>query len=156
MCTIGHLPILGVAASVAYTTTLKPQWMALARDANAFGDSDVFSSWSIRWHAHRPPDGRKVEWKSQDLRLLFTPQRSEHRMQPVAVGSVYSSCQTHAHPEFPQRKIFEVFECERELIPYAAFDGFRSSQVRVSTCLVRFDNNSYSVSGAGGRMPNGW
>ena len=43
-------------------------------------------------------------------------------MQPVAV----------AHSEFPQRKIFEVFECEREfLIPYAgAFDGFRSSQVR--------------------------
>ena len=56
---------------------------------------------------------------------------------------------THAHPEFSQRKIFEVFESEREyLIPYAsAFDGFRSSQVRVSkTCLVRFDNNSYSVS----------
>jgi transposase len=53
-----------------------------------------------------------------------------------------------AHPEFPERTIFEVFESERnKLIAYpGAFDGYRSTTASVSkTCLVRFDNNKYSV-----------
>jgi hypothetical protein len=53
-----------------------------------------------------------------------------------------------AHPEFPDKTIFEVFESEREqLIPYRGpFDSYRSTPVSVSkTCLVRFDNNKYSV-----------
>ncbi len=53
-----------------------------------------------------------------------------------------------AHPEFPERTIFEVFESERDkLIAYpGAFDGYRSTTASVSkTCLVRFDNNKYSV-----------
>ena len=95
----------------------------------------------------------RVEKQVQDLRrVLFTPQRSFEHLEECnqwLSDQCVHHAKTHAHPEFPQRKIFEVFECEREfLIPYAgAFDGFRSSQVRVSkTCLVRFDNNSYSVS----------
>ena len=158
MCTIG-LRILGVAASVAYPTTLKPQWIALARDANAssIGASYrcVLIIWSSRWRAHRRPGWEKgrVEKQVQDLRrVLFTPQRSFEHLEECnqwLSDQCIHHAKTHAHPEFPQRKIFEVFESEREfLIPYAgAFDGFRSSQVRVSkTCLVRFDNNSYSVS----------
>jgi hypothetical protein len=42
----------------------------------------------------------------------------------------------------------EVFEAERpKLVPYAGrFDGFHAVQASVSkTCLVRFDNNKYSV-----------
>ena len=53
-----------------------------------------------------------------------------------------------AHPEFPDKTIFEVFEAEREqLIPYRGpFDAYRSTPASVSkTCLVRFDNNKYSV-----------
>jgi hypothetical protein len=41
-----------------------------------------------------------------------------------------------------------VFEAERpKLVPYAGwFDGFHAVQASVSkTCLVRFDNNKYSV-----------
>ena len=152
------LRILGVAASVAYTTILKPQWIALARDANAssIGASYrcVLIIWSSRWRAHgRRMEKGRVEKQVQDLRwVLFTPQRSFEHLEECnqwLSDQCIHHAKTHAHPEFPQRKIFEVFECEREfLIPYAgAFDGFRSSQVRVSkTCLVRFDNNSYSVS----------
>ena len=95
----------------------------------------------------------RVEKQVQDLRrVLFTPQRSFEHLEECnqwLLDQCIHYAKTHAHPEFSPRKIFEVFECEREfLIPYAgAFDAFRSSQVRVSkTCLVRFDNNSYSVS----------
>ena len=52
------------------------------------------------------------------------------------------------HPEIPDRTIWEVFEAERAaLVPYAGrFDGFHAVPAPVSkTCLVRFDNNRYSV-----------
>ena len=54
----------------------------------------------------------------------------------------------HAHPETPGRTIWEVFEEERmSLVPYPGqFDGFHTLPASVSkTCLVRFDNNKYSV-----------
>jgi transposase len=59
------------------------------------------------------------------------------------------------HPERPEQTIWQVFEAERaQLVPIRSrFDGFRATPAAVSkTCLVRFDNNKYSVaSGAVGR-----
>ena len=55
----------------------------------------------------------------------------------------------HAHPEESGRTIWEVFEDERpKPIPYRGrFDGFHALPASVSkACLVRFDNNRYSVS----------
>ena len=54
----------------------------------------------------------------------------------------------HAHPEQSGRTIWEVFEDERpKLIPYSGrFDGFHALPSVSKTCLVRFDNNRYSVS----------
>jgi transposase len=52
------------------------------------------------------------------------------------------------HPELRERTIWEMFEAERpSLVPYAGpFDGFHSVPASPSkTCLVRFDNNKYSV-----------
>ncbi|MBG0794726.1 IS21 family transposase [Methylocystis sp. H62] len=61
----------------------------------------------------------------------------------------------HSHPERADRTVWEVFEEERpRLIPYRGrFDGFHALPASVSkTCLVRFDNNKYSVNaGAVGR-----
>jgi hypothetical protein len=54
----------------------------------------------------------------------------------------------HRHPELRDRTIWEAFEVERpSLVPYAGkFDGFHAVPASVSkTCLVRFDNNKYSV-----------
>ena len=54
----------------------------------------------------------------------------------------------HRHPELSDRTIWEVFEAERpKLVPITGpFDGFQATQAAVSkTCLVRFDNNKYSV-----------
>jgi hypothetical protein len=53
----------------------------------------------------------------------------------------------HKHPELTNT-IWQVFEGERpQLVPIrGAFDGFHATQAAVSkTCLVRFDNNKYSV-----------
>jgi transposase len=55
----------------------------------------------------------------------------------------------HKHPEIADRTIWQVFEAERtQLVPIGSrFDGFHATQASVSkTCLVRFDNNRYSVS----------
>jgi hypothetical protein len=52
------------------------------------------------------------------------------------------------HPELTDQTIWQVFEAERaKLVPISGrFDGFRTTQASVSkTCLVRFDNNKYSV-----------
>jgi len=54
----------------------------------------------------------------------------------------------HHHPELTHQTIWEVFEAERpKLVRYTGrFDGFHSVPASVSkTCLVRFDNNKYSV-----------
>jgi hypothetical protein len=54
----------------------------------------------------------------------------------------------HRHPEDRDRTVWEAFEAERpSLVPYAGrFDGFHAVPASVSkTCLVRFDNNKYSV-----------
>src|SRR5271156_2756776 len=55
----------------------------------------------------------------------------------------------HKHPEIVDRTVWQVFEAERaQLVPIGGrFDGFHATQASVSkTCLVRFDNNRYSVS----------
>jgi transposase len=61
----------------------------------------------------------------------------------------------HPHPEQPGKTVWQAFEEERDhLVAYRGpFDGFHAVQASVSkTCLVRFDNNRYSVaSGAVGR-----
>src|SRR5579872_1444270 len=54
----------------------------------------------------------------------------------------------HPHPERSERAVWEIFEAERpNLVPYRGrFDGFHALPASVSkTCLVRFDNNKYSV-----------
>src|ERR1017187_3497201 len=54
----------------------------------------------------------------------------------------------HPHPERSDQTVWDVFEEERpKLVGYRGrFDGFHVLPASVSkTCLVRFDNNKYSV-----------
>src|SRR6201984_3275635 len=54
----------------------------------------------------------------------------------------------HKHPELIDCTIWQAFEAARpRLVPIRGpFDGFHAMQASVSkTCLVRFDNNKYSV-----------
>jgi len=83
---------------------------------------------------------------------FFTPRlrfKSYDELNAWLLDKCLAWAKAHAHPERPERTIWEVFEEERpQLIPYRGrFDGFHAVPASVSkTCLVRFDNNKYSVS----------
>src|SRR5580698_3110784 len=83
---------------------------------------------------------------------FFTPRlrfKSYDELNAWVLDKCLSWAKAHAHPERPEQTIWEVFEEERpKLSPYRGrFDGFHALPASVSkTCLVRFDNNKYSVS----------
>jgi hypothetical protein len=82
---------------------------------------------------------------------FFTPRlrfKTYDEMNAWLLDQCIAYAKAHHHPEFTDRTIWEVFEAERpKLVPYRGrFDGFHSVPASVSkTCLVRFDNNKYSV-----------
>jgi transposase len=82
---------------------------------------------------------------------FFTPRlrfKSYEEMNAWLLDKCIAYAKAHHHPELTEQTIWEVFEAERpKLIPYAGrFDGFHAVPASVSkTCLVRFDNNKYSV-----------
>ena len=83
---------------------------------------------------------------------FFTPRlrfKSYDELNAWLLDKCIACAKAHPHPERPDRTIWEVFEEERpKLVPYRGrFDGFHALPASVSkTCLVRFDNNKYSVS----------
>jgi len=82
---------------------------------------------------------------------FFTPRlrvKSYDELNAWLMDRCIAYAKAHRHPELHDRTIWEVFEAERpSLIAYAGrFDGFHAMPASVSkTCLVRFDNNKYSV-----------
>ncbi len=89
---------------------------------------------------------------------FFTPRlrvKSYEELNALLLDRCVAHARANHHPEQRERTIWEVFEAERpSLVPYAGrFDGFHAVPAAVSkTCLVRFDNNRYSVAaGAVGR-----
>ena len=82
---------------------------------------------------------------------LFSPRlrvKSLEELNDWLVDQCVARAKTQPHPEIGGKTIWEVFESERpSLVPYRGrFDGFHAVQASVSkTCLVRFDNNKYSV-----------
>ena len=82
---------------------------------------------------------------------FFTPRlrfKTYDELNAWLLDKCVACAKAHAHPERPEQTVWEVFEEERpKLIPYRGrFDGFHALPASVSkTCLVRFDNNKYSV-----------
>jgi DNA replication protein DnaC len=82
---------------------------------------------------------------------LFSPRvrvRSMEELNDWLLDQCVARAKAQPHPEIAGKTIWEVFEEERaSLVPYRGrFDGFHATQASVSkTCLVRFDNNKYSV-----------
>src|ERR1700759_2596544 len=82
---------------------------------------------------------------------FFTPRlrfKTYDEMNAWLLDKCIAHAKAHRHPELTEQTIWEVFEAERpKLVPYAGrFDGFHAVPASVSkTCLVRFDNNKYSV-----------
>ena len=79
--------------------------------------------------------------------MAGTATKPSHRS-PGGTRPASSASNISQIPRFATRPIWEMFEAERaSLVPYAGrFDGFHAVPATVSkTCLVRFDNNKYSV-----------
>src|SRR6187399_538086 len=82
---------------------------------------------------------------------FFTPRlrfKTYDEMNAWLTDRCIAYAKAHRHPELTDQTIWEVFEAERpKLVPYTGrFDGFHAVPASVSkTCLVRFDNNKYSV-----------
>jgi transposase len=82
---------------------------------------------------------------------FFTPRvrvSSYEELNALLLDQVIAYAKAHPHPEFKDRTVWQAFEAERPfLVAYAGrFDGFHAMPASVSkTCLVRFDNNRYSV-----------
>ncbi len=84
-------------------------------------------------------------------RRFFTPRlkfKSYDELNAWLLDRCVAWTKAHPHPEVRDKTVWEMFEAERaSLVPYAgSFDGFHAVPASVSkTCLVRFDNNRYSV-----------
>ena len=82
---------------------------------------------------------------------FFTPRlkvKSYDELNAWLLDQCVAYARAHRHPETREQTIWQMFEAERpSLVPYAGpFDGFHAVPASVSkTCLVRFDNNKYSV-----------
>ena len=82
---------------------------------------------------------------------LFSPRlkfNSYEDLNAYLTDRCVALARTQQHPDQKERTVFEVFEEERPLLMTyrGAFDGFHAVSASVSkTCLVRFDNNKYSV-----------
>jgi hypothetical protein len=82
---------------------------------------------------------------------FFSPRlrvRSYEELNALLLDQCVAHARAHRHPEQRDRTVWEAFEAERpSLVRYAGrFDGFHAVTAAVSkTCLVRFDNNKYSV-----------
>jgi transposase len=94
----------------------------------------------------------QVENQVGNLReRLFTPRlrvTSYDELNAWLLDRCVTYAKANRHPELTDQTIWQVFEAERaKLVPISGrFDGFRATQASVSkTCLVRFDNNKYSV-----------
>jgi transposase len=82
---------------------------------------------------------------------FFTPRlrfKTYDEMNAWLLDQCIAYAKAHRHPEEREWTVWQAFEAERpSLVPYAGrFDGFHAVPASVSkTCLVRFDNNKYSV-----------
>jgi hypothetical protein len=82
---------------------------------------------------------------------FFTPRlrvASYEELNAWLLDRCVAYAKAHKHPELADCTIWQAFEAERpQLVQITGpFDGFHATQASVSkTCLVRFDNNKYSV-----------
>ena len=82
---------------------------------------------------------------------FFTPRlrfKTYDELNAWLLDQCIAYAKAHRHPELTDQTIWGVFEAERpQLVAYPGhFDGFHAVPASVSkTCLVRFDNNKYSV-----------
>ena len=137
--------------------------MKTAVDTILVGKERTYNRWFLQMCGHylvdpvacTPASGWEKGQVENQVGLVrerfFTPRLrviSYDELNALLLDKTIAYARAHRHPEFRDQTIWEAFEAERSsLVPYAGrFDGFHGVTASVSkTCLVRFDNNKYSV-----------
>src|SRR3954468_19187718 len=137
--------------------------MRTAVGAIVVGNERAYNRWFVQMCGHylvepvacTPASGWEKGQVENQVGLVrerfFTPRlrvKSYDELNAWLLDQCIAYARAHRHPEQRDRTVWEVFEAERpSLVPYAGrFDGFHAVPASVSrTCLVRFDNNRYSV-----------
>ena len=80
---------------------------------------------------------------------FFTPRlrfKTYDELNAWLLDQCIAYAKAHRHPELSEQTIWEAFEAPKLVPCVGCFDGFHAVPASVSkTCLVRFDNNKYSV-----------
>ena len=82
---------------------------------------------------------------------FFTPMPEGNSLQELndrLASQLNTYNKKHKHPEFKDKTIDEVFQMEQQSLVSAPilFDGCKETDIKISTtCLARFESNSYSV-----------
>jgi hypothetical protein len=125
--------------------------MKTAVETVFIGKDRLYNRRFLQMRGHRRPAGRRARTRSgwcgsaSSHRLRF---KSYEELNAWLLDRCVAYAKAHKHPEFAGQTVWSSFEAERpKLMPYAGrFDGFHALPASVSkTCLVRFDNNKYSV-----------
>mgnify|MGYP006129797753 FL=1 len=145
-------PIRGIYDNM--TTAVKKVLVGKEREWNPHFER-LCAHYRVEPTACTPASGNEkgiVERQVQISRQqFFTPMPAGNSLQELndrLASQLITYNKTHKHPEFKDRTLDEVFEKEQGSLVSAPilFDGCKETDVKISTtCLARFDSNSYSV-----------
>ncbi len=148
----GGTPIRGIYDNM--TTAVKKVLVGKEREWNPHFER-LCAHYSIEPTACTPARGNEKGQVERQVKIsrqqFFTPMPEGGSLQELndrLTSQIITYNKTHKHPEFKDKTIDEIFQKERQSLVSAPllFDGCKETYIKISTtCLARFDRNSYSV-----------
>mgnify|MGYP003393755864 FL=1 len=149
----GGTPVRGIYDNM--TTAVKKILAGKEREWNPHFER-LCAHYRVEPTACNPASGNEKGQVERQVKIsrqqFFTPMPEGSSLQELndrLASQLITYNKNHKHPEFKDKTIDEVFEKERQSLVSAPllFDGCKETYVKISTtCLARFDRNSYSVS----------
>lgn len=148
----GGTPTRGIYDNM--TTAVKKVLCGKEREWNPYF-AQLCTHYRVEPTACTPARGNekgRVERQVQiDRQQFFTPMPQGNNLEELndkLISQLIHYNNTHRHPEYKDKTIDEVFAREQHCLVRISipFDGCKESDIKVSTtCLARYDRNSYSV-----------
>jgi transposase len=149
----GGTPVRGIYDNM--TTAVKKILAGKEREWNPHFER-LCAHYRVEPTACNPASGNEKGQVERQVKIsrqqFFTPMPEGGSLQELndrLASQLITYNKNHKHPEFKDKTIDEVFQEERQSLVSAPllFDGCKETYVKISTtCLARFDRNSYSVS----------
>lgn len=148
----GGTPIRGIYDNMP--TAVKKVLAGKERQWNPHFES-LCAHYRVEPTACNPASGNEKGIVERQVKIsreqFFTPMPEGSSLQELndrLASQLATYNKTHKHPEFKDKTLDEVFQKERQSLVSAPllFDGCKETNIKISTtCLARFDSNSYSV-----------